>query len=309
MLSGLIQNGFSRTTIAAIRSQSAEFYELAKPRIALLVLVTTFVGMWVASNGTASLALIFFTLLGTGLASSASGALNNYIDREIDQRMARTRNRALPAGRMRPQHALWFAFILTITAFLILNYTVNALTAWLTMLTIFFYVVVYTVWLKRHSSLCTEIGGVAGALPPVIGWTAVTNEITWPAVLLFTLIFLWQPPHFWALALVRANEYKQANIPMLPVVSGVRSTKFRMLIYTAALLPATAAMYWLGLLGMPLLIASLGFGLVYLVLTIDFARKPVTVKSARRLFGFSILYLLGLFTLIFVDSQFNAMIT
>lgn len=309
MLSGLIQNGFSRTTIAAIRSQSAEFYELAKPRIALLVLVTTFVGMWVASNGTASLALIFFTLLGTGLASSASGAFNNYIDREIDQRMARTRNRALPAGRMRPQHALWFAFILTISAFLILNYTVNALTAWLTMLTIFFYVVVYTVWLKRHSSLCTEIGGVAGALPPVIGWTAVTNEITWPAVLLFTLIFLWQPPHFWALALVRANEYKEANIPMLPVVSGVRSTKFRMLIYTAALLPATAAMYWLGLLGIPLLIASLGFGLVYLVLTIDFARKPVTVKSARRLFGFSILYLLGLFTLIFVDSQFNAMIT
>lgn len=309
MLSGLLQNGFSRTTLSAIRNQSADFYELAKPRIALLVLVTTFVGMWVASSGTASLSLIFFTLLGTGLASSASGALNNYIDREIDQRMARTRNRALPAGRMRPQHALWFAFILTVAAYLILNYTVNALTAWLTMLTIFFYVVVYTVWLKRNSSLCTEIGGVAGALPPVIGWTAVTNEITWPAVLLFLIIFLWQPPHFWALALVRANEYKQANIPMLPVVSGVKPTKLRMLIYTAALLPATAAMYWQGLLGMPLLIASLGFGLVYLMLTIDFARKPVSVKSARRLFGFSILYLLGLFTLIFADSQLSAMIS
>lgn len=308
MLSGLIQNGFSRTRLSAIRNQSADFYELAKPRIALLVLVTTFVGMWVASNGTASLSLIFFTLLGTGLASSASGALNNYIDREIDQHMARTRNRALPAGRMRPQQALGFAFILTIAAYLILNYTVNALTAWLTMLTIFFYVVVYTVWLKRNSSLCTEIGGVAGALPPVIGWTAVTNEITWPAVLLFLIIFLWQPPHFWALALVRANEYKQANIPMLPVVSGVRPTKLRMLIYTAALLPATAAMYWQGLLGLPLLIASLGFGLVYLALTIEFARKPVSVKSARRLFGFSILYLLGLFTLIFADSQLTAMV-
>ncbi len=309
MLSGLLQNGFSRTTLSAIRTQSFEFYELAKPRIALLVLVTTFVGMWVASSGTASLSLIFFTLLGTGLASSASGAFNNYIDREIDQRMARTRNRALPAGRMRPQQALWFAFILTLAAYLILNYTVNALTAWLTMLTIFFYVVVYTVWLKRNSSLCTEIGGVAGALPPVIGWTAVTNEITWPAVLLFLIIFLWQPPHFWALALVRANEYKQANIPMLPVVSGVRPTKVRMLIYTAALLPATVAMYWLGLLDMPLLIASLGLGIAYLVLTIDFARKPVSVKSARRLFGFSILYLLGLFTLVFANSQINAMIS
>ena len=309
MLSGLLQNGFSRTTLSAIRNQSADFYELAKPRIALLVLVTTFVGMWVASKGTASLSLIFFTLLGTGLASSASGALNNYIDREIDQRMARTRNRALPAGRMRPQHALWFALVLTIAAYLILNYTVNTLTAWLTMLTIFFYVVVYTVWLKRNSSLCTEIGGVAGALPPVIGWTAVTNEITWPAILLFLIIFLWQPPHFWALALVRANEYKQANIPMLPVVSGVRPTKIRMLIYTAALLPATAAMYWQGLLGIPLLVASLSLGLAYLILTIDFARRPVSVKSARRLFGFSILYLLGLFTLIFADSQLSAMIS
>ena len=309
MLSGLIQNSISRTTIANVRNQAVDFYEITKPRIALLVLVTTFVGMWVASSGSAGILLIFLTLLGTGLASAASGTFNNYVDREIDQRMARTRNRALPAKRLRPQQALWFGFVLTIAAFLILYYGANALTAWLTMLTIFFYVVIYTIWLKRHSSLCTEIGGVAGALPPVIGWTAVTNEITWPAVLLFTLIFLWQPPHFWALALVRANEYKEANIPMLPVVSGVRPTKLRMLLYTVALIPATVAMYTQGLLGMPLLIASLGFGFTYLALTIDFARKPVTVQSARRLFGFSILYLLGLFTLIFVDSQLNATIT
>lgn len=308
MLSGLIQNSFSRTTIATIRSQAADFYELSKPRIALLVLVTTFVGMWVASNGSASLSLIFFTLLGTGLASAAAGTLNNYIDRDIDQRMARTRNRALPAERLRPQQALWSGALLTIAAYLILYYATNALTAWLTMLTIFFYVVIYTIWLKRNSSLCTEIGGVAGALPPVIGWTAVTNEITWPAVLLFTLIFLWQPPHFWALALVRANEYKDANIPMLPVVSGVKPTKLRMLLYTIALLPATVAMYWAGLLGIPLLTVSVILGFVYLGLTIDFARKPVTVKSARRLFGFSILYLLGLFTLIFVDYQFSTVI-
>ena len=309
MLSALIQNNFARTAIATFRSQAVDYYELTKPRITLLVLVTTFVGMWIANHASININLVFFTLLGTGLASAASATFNNYIDRNIDQLMARTRNRALPAGRLRPNQALWFGAILTIAAFSILNLNANALTAWLAMFTIFFYVVIYTIWLKRHSSLCTEVGGVAGALPPVIGWTAVTNEVTWPAILMFLIIFLWQPPHFWALALVRANEYKQANIPMLPVVSGTRPTKLRMLLYTVALLPATFALYWQGLLGIPLLLAALGLGFTYLILTINFARKAVTVKSARRLFGFSILYLLGLFTLIFVDSQLNAAIT
>ncbi len=308
MLSGLILNDFARSTLASIRDQATDFYELSKPRITLLVLVTTFVGMWVASNGSTSFSLVFFTLLGTGMASAASGTLNNYIDRDIDVRMARTRNRALPAKRLRPAQALWSGSILTLAAFAVLHTAANALTAWLAMFTIFFYVVIYTIWLKRNSSLCTEIGGVAGALPPVLGWTAVTNEITWPAVLLFLIIFLWQPPHFWALAIVRANEYRDANIPMLPVVKGNRATKFRMLLYTVALLPATFAMYEANLVNLPMLIMSLGLGLVYLFLTIDFARKPVTVKTARRLFGFSILYLLGMFTLIFAGYQFNGII-
>ena len=308
MLSELIQTSSARAALTSLRSQAGDFYELTKPRIALLVLVTTFVGMWVASNGSTQLSLVFATLLGTGLASAASGTLNNFIDREIDVRMARTRNRALPAKRLRPSQALWFGLILSVTAFTVLYMTVNALTAWLVLFTIFFYVVIYTMWLKRSSSLCTEVGGIAGALPPVIGWTAVTNEITWPAVLMFLLIFLWQPPHFWALALVRSDEYRDANIPMLPVVSGTRPTKIRMLLYTTALLPATLAMYWVQLISIPVLLMSLGLGLMYLILTIDFARKPVSVKSARRLFGFSILYLLGLFTLIFAEYQFNAAI-
>lgn len=308
MLSGLIQISGARAVLSSLRSQATDFYELTKPRIAVLVLVTTFVGMWVASNGSTQLSLVFVTLLGTGLASAASGTLNNYIDRNIDMRMSRTRNRALPAKRLRPQQALWFGFILTIVAYSILYFGVNALTAWIALFTIFFYVVIYTIWLKRNSSLCTEVGGIAGALPPVIGWTAVTNEIAWPAILMFLLIFLWQPPHFWALALVRSNEYRDANIPMLPVVSGTRPTKIRMLLYTAALLPATMAMYWLEVISMPVLLMALGLGLAYLILTIDFARKPVSVKSARRLFGFSILYLLGLFTLIFADYQFTTVI-
>jgi protoheme IX farnesyltransferase len=217
--------------------------------------------------------------------------------------MARTRNRALPAGRIDPQLALYFGFLLGITAFAILFFAVNPLAAWLAAGTVFFYVGVYTLWLKRTTPLCTEVGGVAGALPPVIGWAAVTNEIGWPALVLFLIIFLWQPPHFWALALLRADEYRQAGLPMLPVARGERVTKTRMLVYTTALLPATAAMYWFNLVGPAYLLVALGLGLAYLGLTIDFSGKPVTKQGARRLFGFSITYLLVLFIMMFADCQ------
>ncbi len=293
-------------TITAVRSQANDFIELCKPRIALLVLVTTFSGMWLAGNGVVAIDLIIATLIGTGLASAASGALNNYVDREVDKKMARTRMRALPSSRLHPQQALWLGVMLSLWSFAILFYLVNPLTAFLAAGTTFFYVVIYTIWLKRSSSLCTEIGGVAGALPPVIGWAAVTNSIGWPALVMFAIMFIWQPPHFWALALLRVDEYRQANLKMLPVTHGSRATKFRMLLYTIALLPASAAMYWLQLVGPTYLILALALGLVYLILTIDFARNPITHQSTRRLFGFSILYLLGLFTLIFADCQCNS---
>lgn len=290
-------------TITAARSQASDFIEICKPRITLLVLVTTFTGMWLAGNGTVAFDLLVFTLLGTGLASAASGAFNNYIDREVDKYMARTRTRALPSARLHPQQALWLGVMLSLWSFAILFYLVNPLTAFLAAGTTFFYVVIYTKWLKRTSPLCTEVGGIAGALPPVIGWAAVTNEIGWPALVMFLIMFIWQPPHFWALALLRAEEYRAAKLPMLPVVSGKRATKIRMLIYTVALLPASIAMYWLNLVGPTYLVLSSVLGITYLILTINFARKPITHQSTRRLFGFSILYLLGLFTLIFVDCQ------
>ncbi len=293
-------------TITAVRSQANDFIELCKPRIALLVLVTTFSGMWLAGNGVVAIDLVIATLIGTGLASAASGALNNYVDREVDKKMARTRMRALPSSRLHPQQALWLGVMLSLWSFAILFYLVNPLTAFLAAGTTFFYVVIYTIWLKRSSSLCTEIGGVAGAMPPVIGWAAVTNSIGWPALVMFAIMFIWQPPHFWALALLRVDEYRQANLKVLPVTHGSRATKFRMLLYTIALLPASAAMYWLQLVGPTYLILALALGLVYLILTIDFARKPITHQSTRRLFGFSILYLLGLFTLIFADCQCNS---
>lgn len=303
MLSILTKGTAPNAVFSAFRKQAVDYYELTKPRIATLVLFTTFVGMWVASSGSVNFSLVFFTLLGTGLASASSATFNNIIDRGIDERMARTRFRALPAGRISPQSAFIFATVLAIGSYVILSTYVNELTAWLALFTIFFYVVIYTIWLKRYSTICTEVGGIAGALPPIIGWTAITNDITWQAILLFLIIFLWQPPHFWTLALVRADEYKKANIPMLPVVKGTRLTKFRMLLYTLALIPTTISMYLLGLSGMVFLVSSTLLGIAYLTLTIDFMRKPVTIKSARRLFGFSILYLLGIFALIFIDYQ------
>ncbi len=309
MLSTLTKGVATNVVLTTFRKQFVDFYELTKPRITTLVLVTTFVGMWVASSGSVSFSLVFFTLLGTGLASASSATFNNFIDREIDARMLRTRSRALPSGRISATTAFVFASVLAIFSFLILSAYTNYLTAWLALFTIFFYVVIYTIWLKRYSTLCTEVGGVAGALPPVIGWTAVTNEITWPAMLLFLVIFLWQPPHFWALALFRADEYKNVNIPMLPVVKGTRLTKFRMLLYTIALIPTTVSMYLFGLNGIIFLLASSLLGIAYLILTIDFMRKPVTIKSARRLFSFSIFYLLGIFTLVFVDYQLSAVFT
>ncbi len=305
MIPTLTKGTSIHAVVTAFRKQTVDYYELTKPRITTLVLVTTFVGMWVASSGTVNSSLVFFTLLGTGLASASSATFNNFIDRKIDVQMTRTRNRALPAGRLSAQAAFIFGTILAISAFVILSSYTNYLTAYLAIFTIFFYVIIYTVWLKRYSTLCTEVGGVAGALPPIIGWTAVTNEITWPALLLFLVIFLWQPPHFWALALARADEYRKANIPMLPVVKGTSVTKFRMLLYTLALIPTTISMYLFGLNGIIFLLASTLLGLIYLILTIDFMRKPVTIKSARRLFSFSIVYLLGIFTLVFIDYQLS----
>jgi len=290
-------------TVTAVRSQVKDFIELTKPRIMLLVLVTTFTGMWLAAGGMPAPELVVFTLLGTGLAAASSGALNNYVDREVDKRMARTHDRALPSGRLQPVQALGWGLLLGATSFFFLWFSVNLPTATLAVGTIAFYVLVYTLWLKRTSPLCTSVGGVAGAAPPLIGWAAVTGGIEWPALVLFGVMFLWQPPHFWALALLRSEEYRLAGMPMLPVVRGERATKRQMLLYTAALLPASAALFALSMVGVFYLALALALGGLYLALTIDFARRPVTPQAARQLFGFSIVYLFLLFVMMFVDCQ------
>jgi len=288
---------------AGLRAQSKDYFDLTKPRITLLVLVTAFTGMWLAAGGFPPLDLTVWTLLGTALAASSSSVLNNVIDRHVDGLMSRTRARALPAGRVSAPGAVAWGVLLGVAAFALLAATVNALAAWLAVGTIAFYVGIYTVWLKRATPLCTSIGGIAGAAPPLIGWAGVTGEVGLPALALFLILFLWQPPHFWALALIRADEYRRAKLPMLPVARGERATKRQMLLYTAALLPASVAPYAWGWMGPVYLAVALALGVGYLALTVDFARRPITTQSARRLFGFSILYLFVLFVMMFADCR------
>lgn len=218
-------------------------------------------------------------LLGIGLASAASCALNNYFDRDIDALMKRTQHRGLPSGRIKPREALWLGLGLNLLAFTVLLVGVNSISAWLALFTVLFYVVIYTLWLKRMSPLCTAIGGVAGALPPVIGWSAITGDIGVPALILFGILFLWQPPHFWALAVLRTEEYRQAGIPMLPVVRGEHITKRQMLLYTIALLPVSLLLYVQGWTGVFYLMVALAGGGFYLWLTVQTVRTATTPQA------------------------------
>jgi protoheme IX farnesyltransferase len=287
----------------AVRSQLADFVELSKPRIALVVLVTTFAGMWLAAGQSLSLSLVLSTLTGVCLASASAGLLNNYLDRDIDTFMSRTAQRAIPAGRVEADTVLYTGLGLSGLSFLIVAAGSNIFAAMLTVSTVYLYVVVYTLWLKRRTELCTEIGGIAGALPPIIGWAAVTGDIGTPALLLFLIMFLWQPPHFWVLAMLREDEYRRANIPMLPVVAGPVVTKAKILLYTASLLPAVLALFYVGVVGLTFVAITSIATLVYLVLTIDFVYRPLSRRTGIRLFLFSIAWLLIVFTAVFIDSH------
>lgn len=291
---------------ASLKSILRDVYELTKPRITFTVLITTLSGMWLAAGGPPALPLILWTLLGVGMASSASCAFNNYIDREIDKHMERTRQRPLPTGRLQPQVALIVGSILGLGSLALLAWQVNWLTAGMAVFTIFWYVVIYTIWLKRTSPLNTSIGGVSGALPSVLGVTAVTGTLLEPvsltlALSLFGIMYLWQPPHFWALALIRTEEYRRVGIPMLPVVKGERVTKRQMLIYTILLLPASLSLFFIQAAGWIYLITATVLGIIYLVMTVDFIRRPVERKGAYRLFFFSILYICILFVVMFIN--------
>jgi protoheme IX farnesyltransferase len=280
----------------------ADYVQILKPRVMSLVVFTGFVGLVVAP-GHLHPVLAAIAVLCIAVGAGASGAINMWYDRDIDAVMRRTSNRPLPAGRMMPGEALGFGVVLAVGSVVVMGLAVNWVAAELLALTIAFYVFVYTMWLKRRTPQNIVIGGAAGALPPLVGWAAVTGDIGWGAVALFAIIFFWTPPHFWALSLYRAGEYAAAGIPMLPVVAGARETKRQMLLYTVMLWPATLAPWLLGF-------AGLLYGICAGVLSLLFTGSAIRVwrdesdagdRSARHMFAFSLLYLFLIFTVLLVE--------
>ncbi|WP_333785202.1 heme o synthase [Thermocrinis sp.] len=287
--------------MATLSGAVRDYLLLTKPGIVLLVLITTLTGMYIAQRGFPPTNLVFWTLLGTGLASAGSAVLNQYFDRDLDTLMDRTKTRPLPLGSVSPSNAFWFGVILLSLSFLIMFFFTNPIATFFTALASFFYVSVYTLTLKRKSPLATEIGGVSGALPPVIGYTAVTGSLGFEPLVLFLIMFIWQPPHFWVLAIKYAEDYKKAGIPTLPVVKGIQHTKIKTLLYTSALLPMSILPYFYQMAGEIYLISASVLSLLYLLLTLRllFSNKP----NGGFLFFYSVIYLALLFTVMVFDLR------
>jgi protoheme IX farnesyltransferase len=277
------------------------YVALTKPRIVELLLITTIPAMILAAKGFPPIMLVVWTLVGGSLAAGSANAINCYIDRDIDVLMTRTRRRPLPAHEVEPVNAVIFGVVLGAISFAVLWYFVNLLAAVLALVAIAFYVVVYTMLLKRTTPQNIVIGGAAGALPPVIGWAAVTGRIEIPALLLFAIVFYWTPPHFWALALRITKDYAAARVPMLPVVSGVAETARQILLYTVLLVAVTLMLWAVGRMGAIYLGASVVLGAAFLWQAIRLWRDGTTARAVR-LYKFSITYLTLLFLAIAVDA-------
>ena len=285
-----------------LRAALSPYFQLTKPRIVLLLLITTVPSMILAEQGMPSMWLIAATLLGGVLSAGGANTLNQYLDRDIDMVMNRTRRRPLPSHRIRPGHALAYGVALGVAGFVFLALAVNLLVAWLATAALGFYVLVYTVWLTRSSPQNIVIGGAAGAVPVLVGWAAVTGRIGLPAVILFAVVFLWTPPHFWALALRYRGDYAAAGIPMLPVVAGVRSTGRSILAYTVAVVAASFALWPVAHTGPVYPVAAAVLGAMFLGGAMRLRQEKVTSRHATRLFRFSIVYLALLFLAVAADT-------
>jgi protoheme IX farnesyltransferase len=281
-----------------------DYYELTKPRVVILIVFTAIVGMFLSVPGWPGIEPIIFGTLGIGMASSAAAVFNHVLDHRTDILMMRTRGRPLPQGKLTVNAALTFASVLCVIAMLILWFLVNPLTTVLTFISLIGYAVIYTVWLKRATPQNIVIGGAAGAAPPVLGWTTVTNEVTSGALLLFLIIFVWTPPHFWALAIARLDEYAKVDIPMLPVTHGVAYTRLNILLYSILLLLVTIMPYLIGMSGLIYLVAALGFGAYFLYYAIRMYRDHEDEELPMAMFRYSISYLGFLFTALLVDHYF-----
>ena len=278
----------------------ADLISLLKPRVMSLVVFTGLVGMLLAP-GSIHPILAVVAVVCIAVGAGASGAINMWYDRDIDAVMSRTKSRPIPAGRVTPEVALGFGISLSIGSVMLMGLAINWVSAGLLAFTIFFYIIVYTMCLKRRTPQNIVIGGASGAFPPMIGWAAVTGDIALGSIILFAIIFLWTPPHFWALALYRQEDYKKANIPMLPVVSGEKITRVHILLYALVLVPVTFTPNFIGMSDLIYGVGAIFLGAVFIVLsTATFMEKGL--KNARRLFPYSIFYLFLLFLFLMVDQ-------
>ncbi len=286
---------------SSARSRIGAYVALTKPRIIELLLVTTVPTQVVAARGLPSGWLVLATVAGGALAAGGANAINMYVDRDIDSVMERTKSRPLVTGEIEPAAALAFAVALEVAAFVLLATTVNLLSAVLAVSACLFYVFVYTLWLKRTSKSNIVIGGAAGAVPVLVGWTSVTGELAWAPVVLFAIIFYWTPPHFWALAIKYRDDYRAADVPMLPVVASLRTTAVRIVGYTVLLWALTVLFSPVAGMGGLYLAAAVVLGGAYLWLAVGLLRQP-TSERAMRLFGWSITYITLLFGAMALDQ-------
>ncbi len=292
------------TTAALSTSEASvsDYFTLLKPKVMSLVVFTGFAGLWVAPNaGDLHPVLVIVAMVCLAVNAGAAGAINMWFDRDIDAIMKRTQNRPLPLNKMHADEALSFGIILSVLSVMMMGVALNWVAAGLLAFANIFYVFVYTMWLKRSTPQNIVIGGAAGAFPPMIGWAAVTGDMTLASITLFAIIFFWTPPHFWALALFANEDYKRAKVPMLPVTHGERHTKIQMMIYSIIMLPISIAPYFLNISGTGYLIVAslLSLFFIYTNVRVMFDK---TYKSAKLMFGYSVFYLFALFLALMIDK-------
>ena len=286
--------------VAGVKQVVSDYVTLTKPKVQLLLLLTTITTMYVA--GDPSLALVAITVVGGFLSAGGAGAFNHFYDRDIDAAMARTASRPVPSGRISPRAALIYAFVLQGLSFIILTAGANLLSAFLALAGFVWYTLVYTVWLKRRSPQNIVIGGAAGAIPPLVGWAAVTGSVAPAALYLFAIVFYWTPPHFWALSLLMKDEYARVGVPMMPVVHGEVETRRQIVLYTFLLTVLTLLPFVFGFFGVIYAIFAVGLGAAFITLSLRLQRRADR-KSALRTYLFSLGYLAVLFVAMVLDAQ------
>jgi protoheme IX farnesyltransferase len=292
-------------TIGDFEAQIKDYFALLKPRVMSLVVFTGLAGVFLAP-GEIHPVVAFMAVFCIALGSGAAGAINMWYERDVDALMKRTKGRPIPAKRMLPQSALEFAVIAAFISVLIMSLAVNLMAGFLLLSAILFYVFIYTIWLKKRTPQNIVIGGAAGAFPPMIGWAAVTGDVSWESFSLFLIIFMWTPPHFWALALYKNDDYTAANIPMLPVVAGSEETRKQIFIYTLILFLCSIFPFSMDMFGFVYGIGSIALGVRFLQLTYELYIK-YSEELARKIFKYSLIYLAALFSLMIIDRLiFNA---